>query len=56
MVDTPGTRKSKGGIFSPSSSKNGSRKPPRQASVWKLMPRSAASAARSGMGSTTPKG
>ena len=53
---TPSTRKSHGGSGSPSRSRNGSSQPPRQASTWHSAPRSPASAASSGIGSTTPYG
>ena len=53
---TPSTRKSHGGTSRPSSSANGSTNPPMHASTWQLASTVAASAAISGIGSTTPCG
>nr|BFE76731.1 hypothetical protein GCM10020092_100320 [Actinoplanes digitatis] len=54
MLVTPGTEKSKSGRSAPSRLRYGSTQPPKQASTWNRTPRSAAAAAISAIGSTTP--
>ena len=51
---TPSTENDHGGTGRPSRSAYGSTHPPMHASTWQRMPRSAAIAASSGMGSITP--
>jgi hypothetical protein len=51
---TPSTANVHGGTGRPSRAAYGSTHPPMHASTWQRMPRDAASAASSGIGSTTP--